>query len=175
MSKEMYDFIVKNEHRLEYDLENGIVITPKGTNGTICSSTGYLRVKVNKKTLQVHQILAVKYFGEKCIGMQINHKDGNKLNNKIDNLEAITMLENLKHQNDFGLRGKPNPQNELPVDKLDLDGNYICTYKSINEATRDMGLKSTSSIRDAIKGINRNGANVYTAKGFKWRISQMAR
>lgn len=103
MSLEMYNFIIENEGRLQYDLVKGIVITPRGTNGTLCSSTGYLRVRVNKKTLQVHQILAVKYFGESCIGMQINHKDGNKTNNKKDNLEVVTQRENINHGYKNGL------------------------------------------------------------------------
>lgn len=103
MSAEMYKFIVDNENRLQYDLDNGLVITPKNTNGTVCKSTGYLRVKVNGRTLQVHQILAVKYFGDKCIGMQVNHKDGNKLNNKEDNLELVTQIENIRHAWNDGL------------------------------------------------------------------------
>lgn len=170
----MYNFIVDNEDKLKYDLENGIIITAKGTNGTLCSSTGYLRVKVNKKTLQVHQILAVKYYGEKCIGMQVNHKDGNKLNNKKENLEVITQLENLKHQKNFGLRGKPNPQNNISVDKLDKDGNYICTYKSITDASNDVGLKSNKSIYCALRGTDGRGRKYETAGGFKWRFSEKA-
>lgn len=106
MSIEMYDFIINNKDRLNYDLVNGLVITPKNTNGSKCSSTGYLRVKVNKKTLQVHQIMAVIYFGNKCIGKQINHIDGNKLNNRVDNLEPVSQKENLKHAIDNGLYGR---------------------------------------------------------------------
>lgn len=51
MSKEMYEHILKNKHLIDIDLDNGVVTTPKGTHGTLCSSTGYLRVKLNKKTL----------------------------------------------------------------------------------------------------------------------------
>lgn len=49
MSKEMYEHILKNKHLIDIDLDNGVVTTPKGTHGTLCSSTGYLRVKLNKK------------------------------------------------------------------------------------------------------------------------------
>lgn len=166
MSLEMYNFIKDNQNKLQYDLENGLIITPKGTNGTICSSTGYLRVKVNKKTLQVHQILAVKYFGEKCVGMQINHKDGNKLNNKINNLEISTQLENLKHQKDFGLLGKPNPTNKKKIDKFTINNEYVCTYESLCEACRDVGLKSPKSLRNCINGVTD------TAGGYKWRYTE---
>ena len=103
MSIDIYNFIINNKNRLDYDLDNGLVITPKGTNGSLCSSTGYLRVKVNKKSLQVHQIMAVIYFGEKCIGYQVNHIDGNKINNKKENLELLTRKENIKHGFEIGL------------------------------------------------------------------------
>lgn len=106
MSKEMYEFLVSIKDDVSYDLEKGIIKTPKGTNGTLCSSTGYLRFRKNNRLLQVHQFLAVLYFGEKCIGMQVNHIDGNKLNNKRSNLEVVSQKDNLKHQFDYGLNAK---------------------------------------------------------------------
>lgn len=103
MSKKTYEHIVENISRIKYDLEKGIVITPKGTNGTVCATTGYLRIKLNKKVVQVHQILAVLYFGEKCVGLQVNHKDGNKLNNLKNNLEVVSKRENIQHAFKSGL------------------------------------------------------------------------
>lgn len=108
MSKEMYDFIVSNKDKVNYDLKKGIVITKKGTNGTICSTTGYLKFKLNKRLITVHQFLSVIYFGEKCIGLQVNHIDSDKTNNKKENLEVVTQLENLKHQWDNGDKVMPD-------------------------------------------------------------------
>lgn len=102
MSRDMYEHIKNNIHKLkEINVEDGYVVTVKGSNGTI--DNGYLRIKLNKRAVMVHQIIAVKLFGEKCIGLQVNHKDGNKLNNKSSNLELTTKQENIKHGFDNGL------------------------------------------------------------------------
>lgn len=58
---------------------------------------GYLRAKINNKTLVIHQFIGEKLFGKKIKGMVINHKDCNKQNNSKDNLEYITIGENVLH------------------------------------------------------------------------------
>lgn len=104
MSEYMYEYILNNIHRLKsVDMDKGLLHTKRGTNGCVGSSTGYLRVKLGSKTIPAHQILAVCYFGKECIGLQVNHKDGNKLNNTRENLEVVTQKENIKHQWDTGL------------------------------------------------------------------------
>jgi hypothetical protein len=105
MSEDMYNHIVNNIHFLkDINIEDGTVTTVKGYHGSI--DNGYLRVKLNKRSVLVHQIIAVKLFGEKCIGLQVNHIDGNKLNNKPINLEVITLAENIRHGYDNGLYDK---------------------------------------------------------------------
>lgn len=104
MLRKTYNHIINNIDRVVVDLENGLVITARGTNGSI--DKGYLKVKLGKKTVYVHQIISVAVYGEGCIGKQINHKDGNKLNNKPSNLEVCTQLENLIHQAKNGLMAK---------------------------------------------------------------------
>lgn len=156
MSKDMYDFIVQNRDCINIDLENGIITTPKGTNGTICSSTGYLRVKINKRLLQVHQILAVMYFKEKCIGMTINHIDGNKMNNKKENLEPITFSDNVKHQWRNGLANNQGFKNRKLTDKdiRFIRKNHTPFKKQGEFTTGNLASKfgvDVSTIRDIVK------------------------
>lgn len=150
MSKDIYDFISENIHRLKYDLEKGLVITPRNTNGTICKSTGYLRVKVNKKTLQVHQILAVIYFGEECIGLQVNHKDGNKLNNLKSNLEVLTQLENLKHAWDTGLNeeSKENYKTGEKHHNSKLKEEDVRYIRNSNKSSKELSEILKTSVRN---------------------------
>ena len=58
----------------------------------------------NKKGVRrtIHRLVAETFIGVKR-GMVINHKDGNKKNNKLENLEVITQKENVKHAIRTGL------------------------------------------------------------------------
>lgn len=168
MSKEMYDFILNNKDRLEYNLEEGTIKTPMGTKGTVCTSTGYLRVKVNKKTLQVHQILSVIYYGESNIGMTVNHKDGNKLNNKKSNLELLSLEDNIKEGFKTGLYNSLKKK----IVMMDMQGNELMCFNSKEDACRYLNVKNESQIRRCLRGYEikkGNKINVKSAHGFKWK------
>lgn len=80
----------------DVDIEQGIVRTKRGQITRKCKA-GYLEVHAYKDGkhyyIRVHQIIAVAG-GLDCIGKDIDHIDGNKLNNRLDNLEAVTPMEN---------------------------------------------------------------------------------
>ena len=64
---------------------------------------GYLRVSIGKKLKFVHRLVAEKYIPNPNNLPQVNHKDGNKLNNCIDNLEWVSNEDNRKHALKNGL------------------------------------------------------------------------
>lgn len=73
-------------------------------------NSGYLSVKLKEKgegkNWLVHRIVAHVFLGECPKGKQINHKDGNKLNNHLSNLEYVTQSENIRHAKKNGLMPK---------------------------------------------------------------------
>ena len=69
---------------------------------------GYLGIRLynnlNVKTFKIHRLVA-KYFIPNPNNLsQVNHIDGNKTNNKVDNLEWCTQTQNIQHSYRIGLR-----------------------------------------------------------------------
>lgn len=127
---------------------------------------GYLKVGLNKngkqKVFCIHTLVARAFIPNPENKSQVNHKDGNKTNNNINNLEWVTQQENLAHAFKTGLRIIKK------VNQYDLDGKFIKTYDSITEAG-----KCFSSIS------NRPNANIScavrsksaTAFGYLWEYA----
>ena len=66
-------------------------------------NTGYLSVSLNNKKYNIHRLVA-DVFIHKISGKNIvNHIDGNKLNNYVENLEWCTLEENIRHAYKTGL------------------------------------------------------------------------
>ena len=58
---------------------------------------GYMRVTVAGRHILRHVLVAETFMGPKPDGMQVNHLDGDKSNNRVDNLEYVTPAENTRH------------------------------------------------------------------------------
>lgn len=86
-------------------LRRGRVLKPGTSQG------GYLVVALRKNGTQhmvkVHTVIAAAFLGERPQGLEVNHKDFNRMNNAVENLEYVTRQENIRHAR----RGKrPNKQ-----------------------------------------------------------------
>lgn len=69
---------------------------------------GYMNVKLSKdgviQKFKVHRLVALAFIANPDNLPEINHKDGNKANNCINNLEWTTRSQNMKHAYDTGLK-----------------------------------------------------------------------
>lgn len=96
---------------------------------------GYLRVMIGKKRYFVHRLVAQTYIPNPENKLQVNHKDGNKYNNDVDNLEWVTNLENKEHaiKNNLYVYGdkcsyaKLNSKEVLKILKLLEENKYNLT------------------------------------------------
>lgn len=79
----------------------------EGKNGIYeCSgspnSKVYLAITVNKKTVLFHRLVYETFMGDIPKGMEIDHKDGDKHNNELTNLEVVTPEENIDRASKMG-------------------------------------------------------------------------
>lgn len=96
--------IIINNIETQYEVdENGIVYninTEKELIGSIYNS-GYrmVRLTINGKSkgFSIHRLVAQAFLENPNDLPIVNHKDGNKLNNRVDNLEWVTQSENRRH------------------------------------------------------------------------------
>lgn len=112
---------------------------------------GYLRVSIGKKLQFVHRLVAEKYIPNPEGKEQVNHKDGNKLNNSADNLEWVTNQENRTHavENGLHLAGEDCPWSKLTAS----DVHFIREHSEIDPwDLADILRVSEKTIRDARDG-----------------------
>lgn len=109
---------------------NGKVVKPQ-PNGK-----GYLRVSIGGKLQFVHRLVAEKYIPNPQNKEQVNHKDGNKWNNSVDNLEWTTNDENRKHavKNRLHLCGEDCPWSVLTKSDVEfIRSNHGMTINELCE------------------------------------------
>jgi hypothetical protein len=92
-------------------------------------NSGYRTVRLLNKSFYVHRLVAVTFIPNPNNKPFVNHKDGNKSNNILNNLEWVTAAENTKHANEI-LKVKKFTKKIL---QFDLENKYISTYNSMKE------------------------------------------
>lgn len=111
---------------------------------------GYLQINLYKdeklKTMFIHRLVANAFIpNEDIFKTQINHKDENKENNNVNNLEFSTPKENSNYgtRNERMAKAKINhPKKSKQVNQYSLDGNFIRSFPSTMEIERQLGFSN---------------------------------
>lgn len=121
---------------------------------------GYLKVVLFKNNIRhyltVHRIVGIVFIPNPYNKEQINHKDGDKLNNHKDNLEWCTNEENLKHAVETGLRKNFLKGSEVYNSKLtDSEIKFIRRLSSLGMRQMDI-IKIVGHTRNLIYKVVNN-------------------
>jgi hypothetical protein len=118
-----------------------------------CSSdkNGYLKIRLlnksGRKSMFLHRLLAIQFIPNPLNKPFINHIDGNKSNNKLNNLEWCTHKENMKHAWDNNLykdytESIKKANNATSIEVFDTLNNI--KYKSMSEMSRLLKIPFTT-------------------------------
>ena len=131
---------------------------------------GYYRIALSKnnnsKWYSLHRLVAKAFIPNPDNLPEINHKDGNKSNNCVDNLEWCSRKENMHHARRMGLwivteRMKNGLDQSKVTYQYDKNGNFIKCFNSAAEASRKLGINS-GNLHSCCIGIRK------TAGGYIW-------
>lgn len=125
--------------------------------------SGSLGSRENKITFKIHKAVAETFIPNPHNLPIVNHKDGNKLNNHVSNLEWCTNQENVIHAIELGLYD-PAEANKKKIVQLDKNTHeLIRVFESSVDALKTLGKNpNVGTISDCIRG------RIKTAYGYEW-------
>lgn len=139
----------------------------------IKSRNGYLHVTLNGKQLLVHRLVAETFIPNNDKKLQVNHKNGIKTDNRIENLEWVSASENIIHAyktlgyngSMFGKKGIDNPNSKIVLQIK--NGTIIAEFYGCADASRKTGISKTRITSCCLKYYGCKSAG-----GFQWKYKE---
>lgn len=120
--------------------------------------SGYIYVRVNITKYALHRLVAQTFISNLENKPFVNHIDGNKTNNSVENLEWVTCAENNSHNHKIGLIKCYTRK----IVQCDLNNNEIKRFNKILDASKELDISYSN-----IKAVLYKKQN--TAGGYIWK------
>ena len=146
-------FLVSNKGRVKNGLTDKIV-TPSlwGDYYSVILSHNFEKHGIVSKTITLHRLVVSAFIPNPNNLPYINHKNENKLNNEVENLEWCTPQYNRQYGSTTKnmIETKKKNGSIKKICQLTLDGDYLNTFESTNEASKQTSV-SKSGIQQCCK------------------------
>lgn len=149
------------------------------------SKGDYLRIVLSDpdsglcKSTNLHRLVYEHFVGEIPSGYQIHHIDGNKQNNRVDNLVALTPSEHRIETEKFhpdmynGMNRYNKYEKPREIHMYDLDGNYLATFPNSIIAGKITGVCHRNILQVASKTMYSKGRYRTQAGGYYWSFEKV--
>ena len=133
---------------------------PLSVSGRILSpaadTKGYLRTAIyGGKTVKVHRLVAEAFIKNPRNLPEVNHIDGNKENNRVDNLEWISHSDNVRHAHKIGkYRRPPQKLSDKEVEEIRQRYRPYCRTNGTNALASEYGV-SAPYVWRIVTGVKR--------------------
>lgn len=127
---------------------------------------GYEYVKIDGKNFLVHRLVASAFLDKIEGKTDVNHKNCDKKDNRLENLEWCTKSENIQHallNNRIVRRFGVNNHLSVKIIQLSKEGQFIKNWDSISDIKRELGLDIKSIIYCC------QGKMYKSVGGFRWQ------
>lgn len=122
------------------------------------------------KAKHIHRLVAEAFIPNPDNKPTVNHKNGNKEDNRVENLEWATYTENNLHSmyiiHGYKKGDRKNGSGSKRVIQIDMNGEVIAEFPSYREAQRQTGIKGIDVV---CRGEKQKGRRQYTAGGYLWK------
>lgn len=129
------------------------------------TTKGYPHIVLNKDGVgtskPIHRLVAEAFIPNEMGLPSVNHIDENKLNNRVENLEWVSV----EYNNSYGTRNKRISGTLSKPVQMISDGAVVEEFSSTVEAKKKTGAQ-TSHISECCNGLRKS------AKGFSWKYKE---
>lgn len=145
--------VIKGYKRYAIDKNGNIISLVYNTKSkfyinvsTFIEKNGYIRVKLvddknHRKNLLVHRLVAETFIPNPNNYPEINHKDYNRKNNSVDNLEWCTKNYNSKYSAEHHSFDNPN---KIKIKRINTINDEVTVFKSMSDTVKDSHITFTT-------------------------------